>query len=97
MTLYNHAMLECSPAPEVTVSRLLAALGDRIVPATVRVLASDDGPNPDEGLALLDAYVAIGDARVRQAILDVVMAIAGTNPYRRDHLATAPAFADRKL
>ena len=37
---------------------------------------------PDEGLALLDAYVAVLDPRIRQAILDAVITIAGTQPYR---------------
>ena len=97
MTLYNHATLTRSPAPQVTVSTLAAAIGDRTVPAICRVMASGDSRNPDEGLALLDAYVAIDDVGVRQAVLDAVMAIAGTNPYRRERPADAATSADRKL
>ena len=82
MSLYSTESLEASPSPAETLAVLAEAIGDRIVPARHRVAASSDSHSPDEGLALLTGYVAITDPQVRQAILDVVIAIAGTNAYR---------------
>ena len=82
MTLYPTATLEPSPAANVTLAILAQAMGARVLDAGRRVPASCDSRSPDEGLALLDAYVAVLDPRIRQAILDAVITIAGTQPYR---------------
>ena len=82
MTLCPIATLEPAPDAEAILAVLAKAIGQRGVDARRRMLASSDGRNPDEGLALLEAYVAVADTSVRQAILDALIAIAGTNPYR---------------
>lgn len=82
MSLYSTKTLEPSPAPEEILMVLREALAGRIVPAKRRVVASGDSRSPDEGLAILQAYVAIEDAPVRQALLDLVIAIADTDSYR---------------
>jgi hypothetical protein len=82
MSLYSTKTLEPSPAAEEILAVLAGALADRRVPARHRVVASRDSRSPDEGLAILQAYVAIRDEPVRQAILDLLIAIAGTDPYR---------------
>lgn len=83
MTLCPIATLEPAPDADAVLAVLARAIGQCGVDAGRRVLASSDGPNPDEGLALLDAYVAVTDTSVREALLDAMIAIAGTNPYRR--------------
>ena len=56
---------------------LAAAMGHDPVPANSRFCAGADAQSPEEGLALLGAYVAIEEAAVRQAILDAVIMISG--------------------
>ncbi len=82
MSLYTTKTLEASAGADAVLAVLRDALADRIVPARRRVVASGDSRSPDEGLALLKAYVAIEDETVRQAILDLLIAIAGTDSYR---------------
>ena len=82
MSLYSVNTLEASPAAEDTLAVLAAALAGRNVPATHRVVAGNDSRSPDEGLAILQAYIAIKDAFVRQAVLDVLIAITDTDAYR---------------
>ncbi len=94
MTLYDHATLVRSPDARVTLAALAAAVGEKTVAGTCRVVASNDSRNPEEGLALLDAYISIADPLTRQAVLDTVLAIAGTNPYRRDRQTSALAAVD---
>ena len=83
MTLYNHATPEASETSDAVLDVLARAAAGRAVAAQHRVVATPDRFNPDEGLALLDAYVGIADTSVRQAILDIVLAITGANPYAR--------------
>ena len=83
MTLCKHTTPNASKASSAVLDILAGAAKGRFVPARQRIVASSDRFNPDEGLALLDAYVGIADVSVRQAVLDIVLAIAGTNPYRR--------------
>jgi len=94
MTLYSLAALDEAPPSQVTLALLAEAIRDGAVPASRRVLATADSRNPDEGLALLDAYVRIADLRVRQAILDTVLAISASDPYRRTRSSTAPESGD---
>lgn len=82
MTLYSFETLAPSPDPMETLAVLGRAMAGHVVPASRRVLVSGDSRSPDEGLALLNAYVAIADPAARQAILDAILAIAGTNSYR---------------
>lgn len=76
MTFYNLEAAEPSPCATKTLNILSAALSGKIVPSLKRVIATADSRCPDEGLALLKAYVAIEDRRLRQAILDAVLAIS---------------------
>ena len=39
-------------------------------------MAASDRIAPDEGLALLSAYLAIENRKVRQAVLDAVVAVS---------------------
>lgn len=55
---------------------LADALGAATPPQAGRVRAAADPRSPEEGLALLSAYVAIEPAALRQAILDVVVTLA---------------------
>lgn len=82
MTLYNFEALEASPGATETLTVLAAAMGEKIVAQNRRVPATPDSRSPDEGLALLNAYITIHDRGVRQAILDMVLAISGVDPYR---------------
>ena len=95
MTLCGLVALEESPASDLTLAVLANALDGRTVRARHRVLATEDSRNPDEGLALLDAYIGIADPSVRQAVLDAVIAIAGSDPYRRARGTTARASGGR--
>ncbi len=81
MSLYSVNALEASPAAEDTVAVLAAALAGRNVPANHRIIAGKNSRSPDEGLAILQAYIAIEEGFVRQAVLDLLIAIAETNPY----------------
>lgn len=83
MTLFNHANPGPSASADIALDVLADAAHGRVVAAERRVVASPDRFDADEGLALLDAYVSISEASVRQAILDLVLSISGTNPYRR--------------
>lgn len=76
MTLYSSDTLVPSPEASETLTIIADALGSRRVSALRRYMASTDGQSPDEGLAVLGAYVSIKDRAVRQAILDVVLALA---------------------
>lgn len=80
MPLSISEKLEPSPRTGEILAVLGQAMGDRGVPAARRVLVSGESRSPDEGLALLNAYVVVADPAVRQAILDAVIAIAGTRP-----------------
>lgn len=55
---------------------LSRAMGTAQVPARARVCAAAEAHSPEEGLALLGAYVTITAPAVRQAILDAVLIIS---------------------
>jgi hypothetical protein len=80
MTLYNIDARQPSPSAAETLAVLSDAVGGRVLPSSRRVIASADSRAPGDGLALLAAYVAIEDRRIRQAILDTVLAIVDINP-----------------
>ena len=82
MSPHSTKTIEFSPAPEKILEVLAGALARRPEPGKRRVIVSNDSRSPDEGLAILQAYIAIKDETVRQAILDLLTAIAGTDPYR---------------
>jgi hypothetical protein len=76
MALYNLEAIK----PPPTLAESLTILSDTFRDETLRPLgrarATSDSTHPEEGLALLKAYVAIDDCKVRQAILDLVVGIS---------------------
>lgn len=73
--------LRSFPETAESLAVLAEALSERTVVASRRVFATDDNRSSDEGLALLKSYVAVPDRRVRQALLDVLVAIADIDPH----------------
>jgi hypothetical protein len=79
-TVYNLEALVSSPSATDTLAVLSEAMRARNVPPLRRAIAAEDSRSPQEGLALLRAYIAIKDVRVRQAVLDAVLAISEADP-----------------
>lgn len=82
MSLYSTQAPKPAPPAQETLSILAAAMEGRTLQPAQRVAATRDSRNPDEGLALLSAYVAIDNPATRQAVLDLMLTISGIDPYR---------------
>jgi len=64
------------PPIAATVATLVDAAGYQSAPTSRHLVTASKPVSPDEGLALIEAYVEIKDHKARQAILDIVEAIA---------------------
>ena len=76
MRHHSFEAIDTSRPVSAQLAVLDAAIGAPGSAAGRSVRTSGGNPSPEEGLALLDAYVTISDQHVRQAVLDVVSAIA---------------------
>ena len=76
MALYDLTAIECPSSAAETLAVRSDALRDQTMNLAGRAQATSDSKHPEEGLALLKAYVAIDDRKIRQAILDVVVALS---------------------
>lgn len=61
------------------IAALADALRGRRMSAR-HTIATEEVASPDEGLALVQGFLAIRDPRVRQAILDAVAMLASESP-----------------
>ncbi len=77
LTLVKSGSTEIPPSVSAVTEVLADALRGRHVPAR-RPLATGEWACPDEGLALVQSFLAIRDPEVRQAILDAAAALATT-------------------
>ncbi len=78
MTLYNFEAINATPSASDTLKVLSDAISGKTAPPEGRVLAASERRSPEEGLALLAAYVAIDDAKIRQAFLDALFIVSAS-------------------
>lgn len=84
MAAGSKTTLETSAEADAVLSVLKSAMKGARLPSSDRTCATRDPRCPEEGLALLGAYVTIESPDVRQAILDLVSTIAAARA--ADHL-----------
>ena len=75
LSLVSTSDREAPPNVSAVIEALDNALRNRTVPLR-RVLARGEMASSDEGLALVQGFLTLRNADVRQAILDVVAALA---------------------